>query len=280
MAIEQLLTTIRLFIEGVSDESSASAIDTYVRSLPGVVGSRVSTSGLCTIQLAPTEATGEAERVLIKQLTFDKYVTLHFTTDLHRLSPFDRYRAMAVSDAEGAHISRIRILLNGEHRFNRHYISDRFYQEIDGLVSCRFMDNDDSDDSRMELLYDSRSLTRFELFSAMQSLGYLVQLDPSEKDVGSEFSNVAIRIEGMHCNSCVSNICATVGDLPGAIDIKLTFEDKVATVVYDMGTLNLDQIINEIEKLGFKAAVANSSDQTGACHRARRTEFHKELSWL
>lgn len=273
MATEKSLTIIRVFIDGISDESSASIMDTYVRSLSGVVGSRVCTSGLCTIQLAFTEATTEAERVLIKQLTFDQYVTLRFTTFSHRSSLFNRYRAMPVFDAEGSHISRIRILLNGEHRFNRHYISDRFYQEIDGLISCRFMDNNDSDHSRMELLYDSRSLSRFELFSMMQSLGYLVQLDPSEKDSESKFGTVDIRIEGMHCNSCVSNICATVGDLPGAIDIKLTFEDKVATVIYDTGTLSLDHMINEIEKLGFKAAVANSPDQTGPYHLLRHIDF-------
>ena len=126
------------------------------------------------------------------------------------------------------------------------------------------MDSDDSDDSRLELLYDSRSLSRFELFSVMQSLGYHVQLDPSEEDTSSEMASAQIRIEGMHCNSCVSNICATVENLPGALDIKLTFEDKVATVIYNTRILSLDHIFDAIEKLGFKAAVANSPYETGA----------------
>ena len=64
----------------------------------------------------------------------------------------------------------------------------------------------------------------------------------------------------MHCNSCVSNICGAVLDLPGAIDIQLTFRDKLATIIYDPRILELDDIINEIEKLGFQVAISNDPD--------------------
>ena len=174
---------------------------------------------------------------------------------------------MFVFDAESSHIAKVEISVTGVHKFNQFYVSDRLYQGIPGLVSCRLLDNDDndsdSDDSRIELKYDSRKLSRFELLSIMYSLGYSAQIDPDEKNFKSALVVVQIRIDGMHCNSCVSNICATIQDLPGAIDIKLTFEEKIATITYDSRSLNLVHIVNEIEKLGFKAATAHGDHEIG-----------------
>ncbi|CAF3611184.1 unnamed protein product [Rotaria sp. Silwood1] len=226
---------IRLFIDGVVDDASASIVDVRARSIGEVIGCQVSSSGLCTIQVTPNTSMTDIELRLIKQLT---------------------YRAMFVFDAEAPHITRIEILLTGVHRLNHHYVSDRLYQGIQGLVSCRFMDIDDSDDSHIELKYDSRNLSRFELLSIMHSLGYSAQIDSNETSLKAGIVVVQIRIEGMHCNSCVSNICATIEDLPGTIDIKLTFEEKIATVTYDSRILSLAHIVTEIEKLGFKAAVS------------------------
>ncbi|CAF3953068.1 unnamed protein product [Rotaria sp. Silwood2] len=233
-----LTKIIRLFIDGVVDDASASIVDVRARSIDEVIGCRVSSSGLCTIQVAPNIPMADIELRLIKHLTFDNY------------------RAMFVFDAEAPHITRIEILLTGVHRLNHHYVSDRLYQGIQGLVSCRFMDIDDNDDSCIELKYDSRNLSRFELLSIMYSLGYSAQIDSNDTSLKSGIVVVQIRIEGMHCNSCVSNICATIGDLPGAIDIKLTFEEKIAVVTYDSRILSLAHIVTEIEKLGFKAAVS------------------------
>ncbi|CAF2637814.1 unnamed protein product [Rotaria sp. Silwood2] len=240
-----LTKIIRLFIDGVVDDASASIVDVRARSIDEVIGCRVSSSGLCTIQVAPNIPMADIELRLIKHLTFDNY------------------RAMFVFDAEAPHITRIEILLTGVHRLNHHYVSDRLYQGIQGLVSCRFMDIDDNDDSCIELKYDSRNLSRFELLSIMYSLGYSAQIDSNDTSLKSGIVVVQIRIEGMHCNSCVSNICATIGDLPGAIDIKLTFEEKIAVVTYDSRILSLAHIVTEIEKLGFKAAVSTDHYEIG-----------------
>ncbi|CAF4739502.1 unnamed protein product [Rotaria sp. Silwood1] len=227
--------SIDMLIEPFLDDASASIVDVRARSIGEVIGCQVSSSGLCTIQVTPNTPMTDIELRLIKHLT---------------------YRAMFVFDAEAPHITRTEILLAGVHRLNHHYVSDRLYQGIQGLVSCRFMDIDDSDDSRIELKYDSRNLSRFELLSIMHSLGYSAQIDSNETSLKAGIVVVQIRIEGMHCNSCVSNICATIEDLPGTIDIKLTFEEKIATVTYDSRILSLAHIVTEIEKLGFKAAVS------------------------
>lgn len=64
-------TNIRLFIYGVSDELDIPTVDAHARSLPQVIGSRVSISGLCTIQMVIDTTIEEAEAFLIKRMTFD-----------------------------------------------------------------------------------------------------------------------------------------------------------------------------------------------------------------
>lgn len=170
---------------------------------------------------------------------------------------------MFVCDAEGSHLTRIEVLLHGIHKLNYQYVTDRLYESIQALVSCRFLDIDDNDDSRIELKYDSRNLSRFELLSIMHSLGYSAQIESDETNFASGIVIVQIRIEGMHCNSCVSNICTTIEDLPGALDIKLTFQESIATVTYDSRILNLTNIVSEIEKLGFKAVISTDQHRIG-----------------
>ncbi|CAF0725371.1 unnamed protein product [Rotaria sordida] len=166
---------------------------------------------------------------------------------------FDKYRAMAVYDAHGPHISQIEVQLAGVYEANHDYVSNRLYHGIDGLLSCYFVDDDQA-----KLLFDTRRLDRFALLSAIQRLGYAAQPIASDSQANIETAQVEIRIEGMHCNSCVSNICDTVENLPGAFDIHLTFQDKLATIIYDPSILKIDDIITEIEKLGFQTAIANS----------------------
>ena len=66
----------------------------------------------------------------------------------------------------------------------------------------------------------------------------------------------------MHCNSCVANICGAIEDLPGTFDIQLTYEGKVATIVYNPQVLTVADITKEIEELDFKTVVINN-DPTG-----------------
>ena len=63
--------TIRLFIDGVSDDTTASIVDARARSIVDIIGCRVFPSGLCTIQLAPNTTMTNRELRLIQHLTFD-----------------------------------------------------------------------------------------------------------------------------------------------------------------------------------------------------------------
>lgn len=64
----------------------------------------------------------------------------------------------------------------------------------------------------------------------------------------------------MHCNSCVMNITQTVEDLPGIRDIKVSFEDQSANILYDPNIINLSIVIKEIEDLGFQVAITSNDD--------------------
>lgn len=63
---------IRLFVNGVYDDATASIVDTRARSIVDVIGCRVSPSGLCTIELAPSTMMTDIQLQLIQHLTFDK----------------------------------------------------------------------------------------------------------------------------------------------------------------------------------------------------------------
>ncbi|CAF1246474.1 unnamed protein product [Adineta ricciae] len=157
-----------------------------------------------------------------------------------------------ITTTDTANPAYIEIFLGGVHESNHEYICKRLCERIDGLVSCRFVD----DNNRVELSYDTNVLDRYALLTAIQRLGHPVQ------SVNSESIQCQLRIEGMHCNSCVSNICGAVLDLPGALDIQLTFLDKLATIVYDPSILKLNDIIDEIEKLSFQVAISSTEQVT------------------
>lgn len=171
-----------------------------------------------------------------------------------------RFQAMPICEADVPFTSQVEVLLGGVHETNHDHASNRLCQEIKGILSCRFMSDEDG---HVKLTFDKRSLDRFTLLSAIQQLGYPVQLIDSNSKRKAEEARVEIRVEGMHCSSCVSNICGAVTDLPGAIDIHLTFDDKLATVTYDPRVLKIADIVKEIESLGFKTAIANSNQVQG-----------------
>lgn len=152
---------------------------------------------------------------------------------------------MSFTTAGDPHISQIRVILGGIHEANHDYVSNRLCERINGLTSCKFID----ENNQVELSFDKSIIDQYDVLSEIQQLGHPVQ------SINCETVQAQLRIEGMHCNSCVSNICGAILDLPGAIDIQLTFLDKLATITYDSNILQLDTIINEIEKLSFQVAI-------------------------
>ena len=174
------------------------------------------------------------------------------------------------------HVGTVRLILGEISDSNREKISKKFSDEIHGILSCQFL----RENNEMLINYDRQRITdEYQLLSFIEQLGYSVQLKECQ------MYQTELRIEGMHCNSCVSNICDAVMDLTGAIHIQLTFLDKLATIVYDPTVLQLEEIIEEIEKLSFQVAISTpprnlSKSTTNHSASNRRMDLDDQIEVL
>ena len=98
--------------------------------------------------------------------------------------------------------------------------------------------------------------------SAIDDMGFEAQhiaTHASEPPVSAPFQNetgtetVVIGVEGMVCQSCVSNISTNLEKMEGVKDVSVSLSDKNATVTYDRGLLSVRQLCEAIEDLGFEA---------------------------
>jgi Cu+-exporting ATPase len=155
---------------------------------------------------------------------------------------------MATNTAEDEPVLYIRLLLGEIYEENHEILSNKFCENINGVFSCRFLGKT----NELIISFNRNILDQYKLVSLIEEMGYSVEL------IDCEIVQTQLRIEGMHCNSCVVNICDSILDLPGAIDIQLTFLNKLATIIYDPTILHLDNIITEIEKLSFQVAISSA----------------------
>lgn len=117
---------------------------------------------------------------------------------------------------------------------------------IAGVLNVNFPLKNDS--SHVKISFNQNDIDAYTLFQKIQSIGYKVH--PKLENI----ARAHLRVQGMHCNSCVMNITQTVEDLPGIHDVKVTFDDQSAKILYDPSIIDLNEIIKEIEKLDFQVA--------------------------
>lgn len=79
--------------------------------------------------------------------------------------------------------------------------------------------------------------------------------DCGQRTAASE-QNVVIGVEGMVCQSCVSNVQTNVGKMNGVVSITVSLADKNARVTYDGLVLSVKDLCTAIEDLGFEASCA------------------------
>lgn len=73
--------------------------------------------------------------------------------------------------------------------------------------------------------------------------------------------SVEISIEGMSCMSCVANVRKTLSDLDGINEVKVSLENKSATLQYNPNNISLDKIKQTIDKIGYKAGTVKKLPQ-------------------
>ncbi|CAF1123859.1 unnamed protein product, partial [Didymodactylos carnosus] len=70
-----------------------------------------------------------------------------------------------------------------------------------------------------------------------------------------------INIDGMTCQSCVKNIENNVGKMNGISSIKVSLEQKQATVIFDTSQTNVAAIVEKINDMGFDAEEEKPSSE-------------------
>jgi copper chaperone CopZ len=141
---------------------------------------------------------------------------------------------------------------------------------ITGVVQVEFPLKNDS--SHAQLTYEKNQTDPYTIYQNIQSIGYKVL--PKLENI----SRACLRVQGMHCNSCVMNITGTVEDLPGIHHVKVSFDDQSANILFDASIIQLPIIIKEIENLDFQVAMAPNEDQEkskGTVHR--RTRMNEQV---
>ncbi|XP_031713671.1 copper-transporting ATPase 1 [Anarrhichthys ocellatus] len=74
--------------------------------------------------------------------------------------------------------------------------------------------------------------------------------------------SVSLGVVGMTCGSCVQSIEQRIGSLPGVIHIKVSLEQKNATVTFDDSQHSPESLSEAIEDMGFESSLSDSSTAT------------------
>lgn len=65
-------------------------------------------------------------------------------------------------------------------------------------------------------------------------------------------SDLAIKIEGMHCGGCINRVTAALKKLPG---VEVTSVEIGSALVHlDPAKVSAEQVIAALDKIGFRAA--------------------------
>uniref|UniRef100_A0A672H8N9 P-type Cu(+) transporter n=1 Tax=Salarias fasciatus TaxID=181472 RepID=A0A672H8N9_SALFA len=77
-----------------------------------------------------------------------------------------------------------------------------------------------------------------------------------------DLCSVSIGVEGMTCGSCVQSIEKRIGSLQGVIHIKVSLEQKNASVIFDQSRQTPGSLSEAIEDMGFESSVPEGSAAT------------------
>jgi P-type Cu+ transporter len=88
--------------------------------------------------------------------------------------------------------------------------------------------------------------------------------------MSAKIKEATVSISGMTCAACAARIEKGLHKLPGVLEANVNLAMETATVEYDEGQVGVDDLIRQVEKLGYQAAAKD--DQTDAEMVDRRAE--------
>src|SRR2546423_5061398 len=90
---------------------------------------------------------------------------------------------------------------------------------------------------------------------SIEEQGYTAQGQPE-----TEY-RVVLSLEGMACASCAMRIEKGLKKVPGVKDASVNFATEQATVTYDQTQANLEQMIQKVDAVGYKAKPQKSTQE-------------------
>jgi copper chaperone CopZ len=77
---------------------------------------------------------------------------------------------------------------------------------------------------------------------------FLMDMDGRNKKY---MENITLKLSGLHCTSCATNIDLTLEDLPGVIEANTNYAKSELKLSFDPTKTSLAQIKSTIESLGY-----------------------------
>tara|TARA_R110000868_G_scaffold92136_2_gene255653 strand:+ start:268 stop:600 length:333 start_codon:yes stop_codon:yes gene_type:complete len=110
----------------------------------------------------------------------------------------------------------------------------------------------------MKTVFNSSLLILFVLLS-----GCVENSNKSKHTDANQADNILVEvsIEGMSCMACVAKVKKTLSDLNGINEVKVSLENKSATLQYNPNNISLDKIKQSINKTGYKAGTVKKLSQ-------------------
>lgn len=93
--------------------------------------------------------------------------------------------------------------------------------------------------------YDASAITTTEIAQELHNIGFTAE------------SAVQIRVEGMHCQSCVQSIEGQIGPLSGVSHIQVSLEVGTALIVYRPLVVTQQELADRIQDMGFGATFSD-----------------------
>lgn len=72
----------------------------------------------------------------------------------------------------------------------------------------------------------------------------------------SDVTTIALRVDGMHCGSCVALVEETLTEMPGVEAAQVDLEAGSASVTFHADQIGANELVDIVTDVGYKAALA------------------------
>lgn len=113
--------------------------------------------------------------------------------------------------------------------------------------------------------YDGDVIKLEDIHHTIENLGYGVI-----KEQTADENKCTINIDGMSCAACSAKIDKMLNNKEGVIDVAVNLSTAKATVSFDQSRVNVSEIINKINDLGYSATLVTESNEDTEKERRKK----------